>query len=276
MAKVTDWGTDDEMVALREGIKRKYDSFHRADRDRFPEIVFNTNRANYEPLRASFEEEFYEIRKIGRASKLIHIPSTKSLALIFTDNDYRPGNKILNTCLSYAEGKSLPEAPSDIVEDDYVSAPAVNRSRLVNVLGILGAIGLVLFGILYFSFPRLRIGQHPTGLKISRPSNGKEVPRELLAVGEVVDADTVWIVVRAKQGVRYWVQPPIKVGIDNTWRGGIYIGSTNKEDVGVTSQIRAFVNPNRSLKDGEVLFAWPEAELATDVIEVKRGEKDEY
>ena len=67
----------------------------------------------------------------------------------------------------------------------------------------------------------------------------------------------------------------MKVGDDHTWRGAIYIGSANVANVGLVFQIRAFVNPVATLNEGDLLQSWPQAELATGVVEVIRGAQTE-
>lgn len=96
MEKLDNPPTPKEMKALRESIKNKYKAYHRLDRDRFPEFEYNTNRANYESLRESFEEEFFVVRGFDTADRHIHIPDTNTLALLFCDEYYLPGKKILN------------------------------------------------------------------------------------------------------------------------------------------------------------------------------------
>ena len=266
-----------DMKTLRGGIKRKYEAYHALDRDRFPEIEYNTNRANYEPLRESFEEEFYGVRGMDRVKSSIHIPSTNTLALIFCDDNYVPGKKILNTCRSYAEGKSK----FAVNENSQITIPA-EATVPVGTSGKrwAGLILLILFltGVTIFITTNanvFRTQSSAADLVMQHPVQGKIVPREILASGKVNNASTVWLVIRAVGGVRYWVQPPIMVEEDGTWRGPIYIGSDDKGDIGVTSQIRAFVNPVDKLKEGDILHAWPEAELSTKAIEVTRGALNE-
>ena len=261
MDKFNDLAIENQLKALREGIKSKYKEYHALNRDRFPDFEYNTNRANYEPLRESFEEEFYVIRNIERTNKNIHIPSTNTLALIFYDDNYVPGKKIFNTCRSYAEGKSTqPEVT--VVSQSSIT----NRSTIaIFITGL-----VILSGLLFYIYQKV-FTTLPTGLIIEQPTNNILVPMEVTVEGKVSNARKVWIVVRYAGGLRYWVQPPIEVEDDGKWKGAILIGEDNIGDMGLRSQIRAFVNPVKSLKGDEVLYSWPEAQLSSKVVEVIRG-----
>ena len=271
MENVDNPPTEKEMNALRERIQHKYRTYHLFDRDRFPLFEYNTNRANYEPLRESFEEEFYEMRGMDRAKSNIHIPSTNTLARLFSENTYVPSWKIRNTCWSYAEGSAKQADVDNPVIVEQPETIRVWRGRAIRLAGLVFVVAVSCLVAVNW----LRSSSPASGLLITRPSHDRTVPRELLATGEVTNAETVWLVVHPIGSVKYWVQPPINVQEDNTWRGGIYIGSDDKGDIGVRSQIRAFVNPAKTLHEGDVLHAWPEAELSTGITEVIRGNKKE-
>lgn len=262
---------ENEMKDLREGIKRRYNYYHLLDRDRFPELEYNTNRANYEHLRESFEEEFYVVRGIDRTKGSIHIPSTNTLALIFSDDKYIPGRKILNTCRSYAEGKTKANTATDIhANKPFEKSTSKKNGRVVVLLGL----GLLGAGFaIHAALTQLNPEPPASGLTIYHPYHGQFIPRLSFAEGRVSNADTVWIVIRPVEGSNYWVQPPIKVENDK-WKGLIYIGSVDKGDIGVRSQVRAFVNPTHVVKEGDVLTTWPEAELSSEAIVVVRKGND--
>ena len=268
------------MEALREGIKKKYLTYHFLDRDRFPEFTYNTNRTNYEPLVKSFEEEFYVARGIARGSTSIHIPSTKTFASIFCDDNYAPGRKIFDTCQSYAEGKSRVATPRN-------SGKSVATQLATGIIGKMDSRFLLLTALLilvgfavYTAAIQLRSVPPPSNLVVDRPYPKQIVSRRPLVQGTVSNADTVWIVVRAVGWDRYYVQPPIRVEENGTWRGQVYVGSANKGSVGLTFQIRAFVDPEEKFKVLEdyeryVFNDWPSAGLASNVIEVIRGAEND-
>ena len=272
MEKFDNPPTQKEMQTLREGIKNKYRTYHLLNRDRFPTFEYNTNRANYEPLVESFREEFYVTRGFDTADRNIHIPSTNTLAQLFCDEYYLPGKKILNTCQAYVD-----ELPGDTgVNNTLPAKPEIVTMPVkpVNLL-LTGAVLVALLVVYIISKPALDNTPPASGLLLNRPSNGRVVPMELLAGGTVLNAQTVWVVVRPKGSKQYFVQPPMKVGDDHTWRGAIYIGSVNVANVGLRFQVRAFVNPVTTLKEGDLLQSWPQAELATGVVEVIRGAQTE-
>lgn len=252
-----------EMSALREGIKARYRSYHLLDRDRFPEFDYNSSRANYQPLKESFEVEFYEVRKIDRVTNSLHIPSTNTLAQLFTNPDFTPGKKILNTCRSYAEGNAKDSAEA-AGADDHKPKATVKRAPGLLLAGV--AVGTAL--LVYHA---TRQGGTGNELVVYRPYPDQIVPRQLLAEGRIADEDTVWVVVRAVGRGNYWVQPPIKAEANGKWLGRIYIGSVDKGDIGVRSQIRAFSRPSVPLQEGQVLSAWPEAARSSETVEVIRG-----
>ncbi|MBO0933815.1 hypothetical protein [Fibrella aquatilis] len=255
--------TKNDMQALREGIRSRYRTYHQADPDRFPILEFNTNRANYIPLRDSFEEEFYRVRGYDKKTPTINIPSTNTLAQLFTDNSYLPGKKMLNTCYSYAEGYAqATTAPNT----ERTQVPAV-KATSVWIGG--GMLGVLVVGVILFVVWQ-RVKPTPGGLVIKRPTAGSSVPRNLIIEGKVDHAKTVWIVVRSKVNNLCWVQKPIQVNDTGGWVGVVYVGSNSETDQGYGYQIRAFVNPKDELHWGDKLTTWPQAELATNVVDVVR------
>ncbi len=268
---VTDPATKNEVLALREGIRAKYRAYQQNDPDRFPDLNFNTNRSNYEALRDSFEEEFYTERGHDQKNPNISIPSTNTLALLFTDDDYLPGKKILNTCRSYAEG------PAKLIIEPDVAALTQRPSRVVERAKWMlsgGLIGLFCLGLLAF-INRWLFTPAPGNLFIDRPAPQSTVPQEVIVEGKVAHAETVWLIVRPNAGQRYFVQPPIMVQPNGFWIGVIYVGGWNKYNEGLPFQIRAVVNPAETLQSGMVLRAWPGAELSSEIREVVRGKSQQ-
>lgn len=258
---------DNEVSALREGIRTKYRAYQQIDPDRFPDLDFNTNRANYEPLRDSFEEEFYKVRGIDRKNPNIGVPSTNTLALIFTDDDYLPGKKILNTSRSYAGGATRFIAKPDMPAPTQRKLPAADKAKWMLAGAVSGVFGLGLLVIV----GRWLLTPVPSGLVMERPTPHSTVWREVVVEGEVANAETVWPVVHSRAIQKCWVAHPIKVGKDGWWIGVIYVGSVDKADEGSEYEVRVFVNPTQPLTTGEVLSDWPEAELSTKPVAVVRG-----
>ncbi|MBD2702766.1 hypothetical protein IC229_19115 [Spirosoma sp. BT702] len=274
----------DEVKNLRERIRTKYDTYYKRDKVRFPTIDYNTNRGNYEPLRQSFVEEFYVVRGIDRVDNNLHIPSTNTLALLFTDDNYLPGKKILNTCRSYAEGKSTVIADTRNQPDSQTKTSPDTANRKLFMAGFIFLTGLVVYGIIKYLFP-----SRASDLVIHTPHNAETVPRIVAIEGNVSNADSVWVVVHPISWNRsyepdggwnkYFIQAPVKVESNGTWKCVLYIGSTNAGEAGVKWQIRAFVNPEQDYKSlytsSDLYHQWPKAELSTQAIEVTRGPKNE-
>ncbi|GAB2563217.1 hypothetical protein [Spirosoma aerophilum] len=270
--------TENEVEALRQAIKNKYKQYHLLDRDRFPEFEYNTNRTNYEPLRESFNEEFYAVRGLDRANNTIHIPSTNTLALLFTGDGYLPKGKILNTCRSYAEGRtqkvitpavSDPVAPTPITQLKVTLSSRINRRTLLLVsLGI--AAGLLTYASIFYSRSALPAGK----VIITSPTSGMTVPRIMIAQGKAPGAKQVWLVVHNPKYPEYYVQDPIGVAKDGVWEGLLYTGSVAKGNIGMRFQVRAFANLTQSLPEDQIIDAWPKAEFSSDIIEVVRGAQD--
>jgi hypothetical protein len=251
---------------LREGIQNKYTQYHQTDRDRFPDFEYNTNRANYIPLRASFEEEFFVTQGLDRATKTIRIPSVSTLAQLFTDDGYMPNKKLLETCLLYAKrplvisGSQLGSAPEHL-EKGPVKKP---------VKLFAGGFALLLcVGILFVAGRRFFVSV-PSGLIINRPTANSTVQQELVVQGSVANAKTVWLAVHYKKGFQYWIQPSVNVQADGSWFGVVYVGEVSSEYAGLPFEIRAFINPTKELKNGQIHHAWPDAELSSEVVEVIR------
>lgn len=258
--------TQVDMKALREGIRAKYHTYQRTDPDRFPDLDFNTNRVNYEPLRDSFEEEFYGIRGYSRPDTAICIPSTTTLSLLFTNFEYRPGRKILNTCYSYAEGPS--QQLLEPVAPVHPQTEAIKNSKVawffVGMLVGTLSVGLVIAANRWIFTPK------PSGLVIDRPTTRSTVRQELVVEGKARHTELVWLVVHPVNSTYYWVQPAVRTNINGYWIGVIFVGSLKESDVGERFQLRAFVNPKQELTLGNVLSDWPEAELSTPITEMVR------
>lgn len=265
--------SSNDMYILREGIKRKYLDYHLRDKDRFPLVEFNTNRRNYQPLRDAFEDEFFNLRGIDRVNNNLHIPSTNTLVLIFTDESYVPSFKILNTCRSFSNKKSDKIIREDdingIIYDSKKTSISTIKSILISKYTLIGTFTLLCF-FLFFHYNNFQ-----NRIIIDRPYPNSTVPRNLIVEGAATNANKVWIIVRAKQSNTYWVQPPLIVNSDGIWKGQVFIGRLgNTDDVGQWFQIKAFVEPENNLYEGQQLHSWPQSKLSTDVVEVVRGLSD--
>lgn len=263
-----------ELQLIREGIRHKYAAYHARDRDTYPTFEFNSNRANYQPLRDSFENEFFMVRKIDRVNNHLHIPSLNTLALLFSDPAYVPGRKILNTCRSYAEGTTQPD------DNLYFVAPTVSITGRIRtqpaIIGTAAGLVFLLAGLATYWF----FSPEPmaSGLVISRPYAKQVVPRLPTVEGRVTNAEVVWLVVHpALKNQKFYVQDPVKVNEDGTWKSRVFIGTPDHSSDGHPFEIRAYINPGGSYtaltaNEQYEFDTWPEtAELATPSVLVVRG-----
>lgn len=257
---------DFDLKNLRNDVKKRYLYYNELDTDRFPIFEYNTNRKNYEPLKESFEEEFFARRGISRTKNNLHIPSTNTLALFFTDNSYTPSQKILNTCRSYTKENVL--KTYSLHSDEAMSKPKNFKSQLT-VGRILLFSGIMLFG--GFVFYKLFIKNER--LQITSPSSYSIIPRILSIEGTAENASEIWVVVKSKSSNKHYVQQPILVQDNGDWIGKVIIGSVSNEDIGQGYEIKAFLNPVQKIKTGDELRAWPAAEVSTETIEVIRSSK---
>jgi hypothetical protein len=109
-------------------------------------------------------------------------------------------------------------------------------------------------------------------LEITAPPDKASVSQRPVIEGKVGDPSaTVWVVVHPMEASDYWVQPPVTVRRDGSWKVQIHVGRPGGLDVGKTFEIRAVAFPDDDLREGKVLPNWPKARATSDVIEVTRG-----
>ena len=105
---------------------------------------------------------------------------------------------------------------------------------------------------------------------ITEPTDRAQVPQRLLVSGTIADANSqVWVIVHPTEVSDYWVQPKVTMR-NGTWRVTIYIGRPGNIDVGKEFEIMAFANLKNSVKEGDKLDFWPEAQAKSKVITVTR------
>ena len=109
-------------------------------------------------------------------------------------------------------------------------------------------------------------------IHITSPETNSQVPCRPFAEGTVSDPKAkVWVIVHPVGTSDYWVQPPVSVREDSTWRVLIYIGDCeNQQHVGLQFEIVAVANPKEKLYERLVLTEWPEAVAISQIIEVIR------
>lgn len=257
-----------DLIQLRENIKKAYFTYNTKNIDRFPIFEYNTNRKNYEPLKESFEEEFYVKRGIDRMKNNLHIPSSNTLALFFSNDLYVPSPKILNTCRSYCDGIIKPEQGNNKKQFGLIMflMNPINQRSLFKIILLLGLLYFTLFLVSYDK-------QKYERMKVNSPTSKSEVPRNLEIGGTATNAREIWIVVKPKNKEVFYVQSPIKVQDNGKWNGIVIIGGIGHEDIGQIYEIGTFINPKPKISEGMELKHWPVAEVSTERLEVIRGSK---
>ena len=108
---------------------------------------------------------------------------------------------------------------------------------------------------------------------VTSPTEKARVPWRPCVTGTVSDpAARVFLIIHDKTGGDFFVEPgPISIKSNGTWSALPYIAE-NKPGVFENFQfeIKAFANPKPALAEGEILAAWPEAEAASELIDVTR------
>jgi hypothetical protein len=107
-------------------------------------------------------------------------------------------------------------------------------------------------------------------LLISEPAQDAKVGQELPMKGTAPAGQRVWLIVHPQGTPDYWVQPPASANGEGQWQNVVYIGRAGQGDIGQRYEIRAIATPKTPLKEGKVLKAWPEAQVQSDVLKVKR------
>lgn len=107
-------------------------------------------------------------------------------------------------------------------------------------------------------------------VSITTPVDGAKVPYNPTAEGTVSDDNAeVWVIVHPTAVDRSWVQPKPKISRGG-WIGPVYFGQRKREHVGQEFEVMAVANPFKPLREGMVLFGWPDAEAQSRIKRVER------
>lgn len=112
--------------------------------------------------------------------------------------------------------------------------------------------------------------QNALQIKIITPKDGALVAHREQVSGTVSDSSTaVWLVIHPLNTSDFFIQPPIMVRNDGTWKVMPYFGRSPSQDSGAQFEVRAFAKPATALKEG-VATSWPESAARSNVVEVSR------
>jgi len=108
-------------------------------------------------------------------------------------------------------------------------------------------------------------------LRITAPKDGNGVQERTFVAGRVKDPHAhVWVVVHPMEVSDYWVQQSVTVGGDGAWEVQIYLGRPGPDDVGKRFEIHALANPKATLRQGDRLGGWPDAQWQSEAVRVTR------
>lgn len=106
-------------------------------------------------------------------------------------------------------------------------------------------------------------------ITITDPADGSKVIQREYVKGTVSDPHAdVWVVIHPVETSDFWIQPPVTVKNNGTWKVKAYFGRAGM-DVGKEFEIRAFANPVSALQEGKS-SNWPSSEARSDVVDVIR------
>jgi len=114
--------------------------------------------------------------------------------------------------------------------------------------------------------------QAQPALAITSPAPNAKVAARAMVEGTSGDAKaSVWVIIHPMEVADYWVQPRVTVKADGTWKMMAYFGAPGPADVGKRFEIMGVRNPKHPLSEGNKLAFWPDAEQASQVVEVIRN-----
>ncbi len=106
-------------------------------------------------------------------------------------------------------------------------------------------------------------------VSISSPRDGAGVDYRQEVSGKVSDPNAdVWLVIHPVETSDFWVQPPVTVKENGSWKVVVYFGEAGRH-VGKKFEVRAFANPVVAISEGKSA-QWPKAATRSKVIEVIR------
>src|SRR5258707_766688 len=106
---------------------------------------------------------------------------------------------------------------------------------------------------------------------ITAPCNDAKVAPRLFVEGVAVDSNAhVRVIVHPMETSDYSVQPDVTVREGGRWKVLCYFGEPGPQHSGRHYEVLAFVDPNETLKYGQLLSGWPSAQSKSQMVEVVR------
>jgi hypothetical protein len=104
---------------------------------------------------------------------------------------------------------------------------------------------------------------------VTNPIDGSVAPWRACLIGETDDPTAEHIAVVHPLEGAYHVQPPITIRPDGRFKAMLFIGDEGLHQ-GQLFEIRVFRGPHRKYRQGEILKAWPAANVESGLVEVTR------
>ena len=106
---------------------------------------------------------------------------------------------------------------------------------------------------------------------INAPCDGSKVaPRQFVEGVVTIGNAQVWVVIHPMKTADYWTQPAVTVRDEGKWKVLCYFGEPGQLHANEHYEVMAFASPKTTLKEGQLLANWPDAQSKSQVIEVIR------
>jgi hypothetical protein len=134
----------------------------------------------------------------------------------------------------------------------------------------IGTVGLALLIIGICVATAQNRGNQSLSLTIEKPSQNESVGVRHEISGTVSTRSArVWVIIQPREIGDCWVQTPIIVNSDQSWRLLAQFGEDTPEHWKKSYEVRALANPKGDLRPGKT-SCWPEAEAYSDPLYVIR------
>jgi hypothetical protein len=125
---------------------------------------------------------------------------------------------------------------------------------------------LLILGLIVASFLCLGVAEakKPLELRLESPKDQDVVDSPTFITGWVSDPSAkVWVIIHDMASACYGVQRRLTVRSNGHWK--VYTYSLHE-----VNELVVVGNPRKPLEEGKCLKYWPKAEVATEMIEIKR------
>ncbi len=127
---------------------------------------------------------------------------------------------------------------------------------------------MLIFFVFSLSIP-FAVSANDLCVSIAEPFNNSKVTYREYVKGTVSDPlAEIWLAIHPTETSEFWIQPPVTVQNNGTWKVKVYFGRDGK-DSGKEFEICAFANPVSNLQEDKS-SSWPKSEACSYVVDVIR------